>query len=105
MTAKSTPNIAGLALFVAVLGAPALALGWNPKVVANDARVRMPGTQTSQGVATQPTSACTNCHFHYDAGVEPGFVWNGSMMAQAGRDPFFWGALTVAAQDSINAFG
>jgi len=39
------------------------------------------------------------------ATVEQGFGWRGSNMAQAARDPFFWAALAVAAQDSICAFG
>jgi hypothetical protein len=37
--------------------------------------------------------------------VEPGFNWQGSMMAQSARDFLFWSCMTVAGQDSIWAIG
>ena len=51
------------------------------------------------------TDVCLNCHDGYDAAVEPGSHWKGSMMAQASRDFLFWSCMTVAAQDSIWAVG
>ncbi len=73
--------------------------------VAGDPLVRMPGTQPSQGVALEAPDRCFNCHAGYDAAVEPGTNWQGSMMAQAARDPIFWACLTVAGQDSKWALG
>jgi len=73
--------------------------------VADDPLVRMPGTQTTDGVTLDQLDTCDNCHAGYDAAVEPGANWRGSMMAQSMRDPIFYAALTVAAQDSIWAIG
>ena len=73
--------------------------------VADDPLVRMPGTQPADGVTLESANRCLNCHAGYDAAVEPGFNWQGSMMAHAARDPFFWAALAVAAQDSIAVLG
>jgi hypothetical protein len=72
--------------------------------VVDDPLVRMPGTQPGQ-VALQAPTRCLNCHAGYDSAVEPGFNWQGSMMAQAARDFLFWSCFTVSAQDSIWAVG
>lgn len=93
------------ALALTLLLAPALASAWTPLLVVNDPLARMPGTQPAQGVGLQPSDACQTCHGHPDPAVASGFTWKGSMMAQAARDPFFWPALTVAAQDAVYAFG
>jgi hypothetical protein len=37
--------------------------------------------------------------------VEPAFNWRGSMMANAGRDPIFWGTLAVGEQDFLPGNG
>ena len=78
---------------------------WTPLAVVNDPLVRMPGTQPGQGVALEAPNRCLNCHAGYGQDVEPGFNWQGSMMAQAARDPIFWACMTVAAQDAIWAVG
>jgi len=78
---------------------------WTPLPVKDDPLVRMPGTQPTEGVRLEAPSRCMNCHSGYDPAVEPGSNWQGSMMAQAARDPLFWACLTVAAQDSIWAIG
>ncbi len=92
-------GIAVLALTITVsVGA------WNPVPVTGDTLVRMPGTQPGQ-TALEASGRCLNCHAGYNQAVEPGFNWQGSMMAQAARDPLFWACLTVAAQDSIWAVG
>jgi hypothetical protein len=77
---------------------------WVPTPVADDPLVRMPGSQPGQ-VSLEGPNRCLNCHSGYDQPVEPGFNWQGSMMAQAGRDFLFWSCLTVAGQDSIWAVG
>jgi hypothetical protein len=62
---------------------------------------RLPGTQPlslSDPISTP--SACTPCHANYgQPQVEPFRNWQGSMMAQAGRDPLMWAALAIANQD------
>jgi hypothetical protein len=78
---------------------------WTPVAVVDDLLVRMPGTQPEQGVALESPNRCLNCHAGYNSAVEPGFNWQGSMMAQSARDPIFWAAMTVAAQDSLWAVG
>ncbi len=82
---------------------------WDPVAVAEDPHLRMPGTQPDQGVqimgAANGPNACLDCHGQDENDVVPGFYWQGSMMAQAARDPIFWAALTVAGQDSIWATG
>lgn len=79
-------------------------VAWTPLAVTSDPLVRMPGTQPNQ-VSLEAPSRCMNCHASYNQQVEPGFNWQGSMMAQAARDLLFWSCLTVAAQDSIHALG
>ena len=58
------------------------------------------GTQPGLVHALQGSANCAGCHsngpleFHY-----PHSSWEGSMMANAGRDPLFWAALDVANAD------
>jgi len=67
-----------------------------PPTVTTD--IQLPGTQPLE-VSIFGSAACTPCHAGYDAAVEPGTNWKGSMMAQASRDPVFWAALAIAEQD------
>ncbi|MFG0274092.1 MAG: hypothetical protein ACF8QF_03450 [Phycisphaerales bacterium] len=69
----------------------------------------LPGTQPDPtGNVIEPIvgaieGSCTNCHSNFDAqyvAAEPYRHWNGSMMAQAARDPLFFATLTVAEQDA-----
>jgi hypothetical protein len=71
----------------------------------------MPGTQPDPSNSVLfpiiDSLNCILCHGDYDqafpplpAEAEPYRNWAGSMMAQAGRDPMFWAALTVANQDA-----
>jgi hypothetical protein len=83
----------------------ALVCAWTPLAVSNDPLVRMPGTQPTQGVTLEAPDRCLNCHADFNAQIEPGFNWRGSMMAQSARDFLFWACMTVAAQDSIWAIG
>ncbi|MER2598475.1 MAG: hypothetical protein ABTQ73_03060 [Caldilineales bacterium] len=71
-----------------------------PVPPSQDPLVRMPGTQPNQLTLLSPET-CLACHADYDTAVEPGFLWMGSMMAQAARDPLYWATMAVAAQDSI----
>ena len=92
-----------LFLFILTSGVYA-AYAWNPVPVDQDPLVHMPGTQPNQVSLESPTR-CLNCHAGYNSEVEPGFNWQGSMMAQAARDFLFWSCMTVSAQDSIWAAG
>jgi len=93
------------AFLVIILGAICSIHAWDALVVDTDPLVRMPGTQPNQGVNLEAPNRCMNCHAAYDATVEPGFNWQGSMMAQAARDPLFYACFTVSLQDSIWALG
>lgn len=77
-------------------------LAWTPKPVKDDPLVRMPGTQPGQVVDLESDKQCLSCHA---GGLYEMEKWQGSLMAQAGRDPIFWAGLTVAAQDAIWALG
>jgi hypothetical protein len=92
-------------ILIVVLLAFACVYAWVAVPVVSDPLVRMPGTQPAQGVNLEAPNRCLNCHGGYDAAVEPGHNWKGSMMAQAARDPIFWACFTVALQDSIWALG
>ncbi|NNE47141.1 MAG: T9SS type A sorting domain-containing protein [Rhodothermales bacterium] len=49
----------------------------------------------------EATSKCESCHASYgQEAVEPFFNWQGSMMAQAARDPLFYACLAIANQDA-----
>ena len=62
----------------------------------------LPGTQPLSVVDDFPTTAeCIGCHSNYgDPGAEPTRAWEGSMLAQAGRDPLMWAALAISNQDA-----
>ncbi|HFQ92587.1 MAG TPA: hypothetical protein ENK32_01140 [Anaerolineae bacterium] len=69
-----------------------------------------PGTQPNTVTdAIDPPNNCKDCHANYSsqlnqpADYEPWTGWQGSMMAQAGRDPVFLAALAVANNDAANA--
>lgn len=79
-------------------------LGWDPRPVAGDRNVFLPGSQPGS-VALESATRCDNCHGGYNKAVEPAHNWRGSMMAQAARDPLWLAAVTVANQDSIWALG
>ena len=104
-TARRTRKLAAGLSSLAVLLAAAGAAAWDALPVQDDPLVRMPGTQPGNGVSIESPGRCLNCHSGYDAAVEPGSHWAGSMMSQSARDPLFWAAVTVALQDSIWALG
>ncbi len=87
---------------VTLLGAASLAI-----LVANTTpffaippEIQQPGTQPLEALLLQSPVSCAGCHGFYDPDVEPYENWEGSMMAQAGRDPVFWAALAIAEGDA-----
>lgn len=98
----SKSPVVAVAIVAVTLG---IAQAWDAKPVADDPLLRMPGTQPEQGVSLEAPGRCLNCHSGYNAAVEPGHNWKGSMMVQAARDPVWLACLTVAAQDSIHVLG
>ena len=65
----------------------------------------LPGTQPETVVHEFATpDQCTGCHSNYgEPAVEPFRNWQGSMMAQAGRDPLNWAAIAIANQDAAGS--
>lgn len=85
--------------------------------LASGGGFNLPGSQPNpdDGYQFQSAELCSYCHgnsqyvFDPDTGGidtnftsqnEPHFLWSGSMMAQAARDPIFRAALTIAEQDA-----
>jgi hypothetical protein len=61
----------------------------------------LPGSQPNESGNIEKITRCSNCHGGYgQIWAEPVFNWQGSMMAQAMRDPFFFACLTIANQDA-----
>lgn len=94
-----------LAAALFVLAGAAAAAAWTPLPVKSDPLLFMPGSQPGDVQGMDQAGRCENCHSGYNAAVEPGSNWRGSMMAQSARDPLWLACLTVAAQDSIWALG
>ncbi|NNM28054.1 MAG: hypothetical protein HKO57_00910, partial [Akkermansiaceae bacterium] len=80
-------------------------IAWTEVPLATDPNLVMPGSQSGTITSLDKLSACKKCHGNYDPAVEPHHGLQGSMMAQATRDPLWLASLTVAAQDSIWALG
>ncbi|MEZ4655677.1 MAG: Ig-like domain-containing protein, partial [Candidatus Eisenbacteria bacterium] len=59
-----------------------------------------PGSQPFDAEFFSDRTACSGCHGGYDPAVEPDHGFQGSMMAQAARDPLFFACLTIAEQDA-----
>lgn len=61
--------------------------------------IPLPGTQPLElSTPLRPISSCSGCHANI-SGDDAFATWEGSMMANAFRDPLFQAALTVANQD------
>lgn len=97
--------IAAAVLCGVIHGTVSTAQAWTPLPVKQDPLVFMPGSQPGNVQNFENAGRCENCHSGYNAAVEPGSNWRGSMMAQAARDPLWYACLTVGAQDSIWAIG
>lgn len=100
---RAVAVVLATALFSLVWVASAAA--WTPLPVKDDPLLFIPGSQPGDVQGMDQAGRCENCHSGYNAAVEPGSNWRGSMMAQAARDPLWLACLTVAAQDSIWALG
>ncbi len=61
---------------------------------------KLPGSQPLSAGTFANSSNCTSCHGGYDANVEPGHGFKGTMMAHAARDPIFYACLAIAEQDA-----
>lgn len=72
------------------------------------AQIFQPGTQPIGAdmdalmVEIQPATICQRCHAAYadEDDYEPWDSWRGAMMANAGRDPIFRAALSIAEEDN-----
>ena len=64
--------------------------------------VVLPGTQPEEGgIEFAKVQQCLMCHANTkNSSADPFFSWQGSMMAQAARDPVFRAALAIANQDA-----
>ncbi len=102
---KSRITLVLLAAATFVMAIVTGAWAWTPLAVKSDPLLFMPGSQPGTVQNFENASRCENCHTGYNAAVEPGSNWRGSMMAQAARDPLWIACLTVSAQDSIWALG
>jgi len=60
--------------------------------------VQLPGTQPTESAVLESTGNCFQCHFGYDAAIEPAHLWSGSMMSHAARDPLYWATVAVAEE-------
>ncbi|HEX7705922.1 MAG TPA: hypothetical protein VF701_05625 [Thermoanaerobaculia bacterium] len=70
-----------------------------PAAIVVPTDVKQPGTQPGEIGNLEGPDKCDNCHGGYDKAVEPAFLWRGSMMANATRDPLFWATMAIAEQD------
>lgn len=82
-----------------------VSIAWSPLPVHEDPLLFMPGTQPINNVTIESINQCINCHAGYDSTIEPVHTWQGSMMAQAARDPLWVASMTVALQDSVWLLG
>lgn len=60
----------------------------------------LPGTQPFSVAPLNSPDNCLSCHSGYNPSVEPGFNWQGSMMAHASRDLMFEACMAIANQDA-----
>ena len=63
----------------------------------------LPGSQPGDSGMFDAPDNCVSCHGNYDIAVEPMYNWQGSMMAQAARDPLYLASLTIANQDAFQS--
>jgi len=85
-------------LLIAILIVAVGSAAFGAETVPTD--IQQPGTQPTDGITFTPPSNCDNCHANTDnEAVEPFFSWQGSMMANAGRDPIFWATVAISEQD------
>jgi len=96
------PFVAGLMLALSMVVSAALPAGAGTPVPSTREDFKFPGTQPSTitDVLVTPSN-CTGCHSDYGSPEkEPWATWQGSMVAQAGRDPLTYAAMAIANQDA-----
>lgn len=76
----------------------ALSLPAAAQVTVVPTDVKLPGTQPLEALVLETSGSCFACHYGYDAAVEPGHLWSGSMMSHAARDPLYWATVAVAEE-------
>lgn len=91
-------------------GHPPLSRDTTNQIPATPLDFFQPGTQPGGLTETiDPPENCRDCHANYSSQIgqpadyEPWTGWQGSMMAQSGRDPVFLAALAVANNDVANS--
>jgi hypothetical protein len=78
-----------------ITGTPA---GYVPTTMRD---IDMPGSQPFEARTFEdPDDNCKTCHGDYNQLVEPWYLWKGSMMGQAMRDPLFTATVVIAEQDA-----
>jgi hypothetical protein len=82
-------------------------IGGSLPISSTQADFFAPGTQPNPDMETiTDPFICSNCHSDYSEEItqpveyEPWMGWQGSMMAQSGRDPVFYAALDIATADA-----
>src|SRR5210317_1783587 len=70
-------------------------------LAATQAEIFLPGMQPKEaGIEFAKVQQCRMCHSGTKNGAaDPFLSWEGSMMAQAGRDPVFRATVTISNQD------
>lgn len=73
-------------------------------VPATERDFHLSGTQVGDAHAGSflPPRACASCHSNTGSSAEPTASWQGSLMANGGRDPLFFAQLATANQDVAN---
>ena len=97
VTARDASGNAGVDSSDAVMSILATPGGHVPTTLRD---FHQPGTQPLEAGTFSSHDACYSCHGGYNAAVEPGQGFRGTMMAQAARDPLFYACLAVAEQDA-----
>ncbi len=86
---------AGWSAVFSITGRPA---GYAPTTMRD---IDLPGSQPFEARTFEdPDDNCKTCHGDYNQLVEPWYVWKGSMMGQAMRDPLFTATVVIAEQDA-----
>jgi hypothetical protein len=85
-------------LLLTLLSAAITALSAAAQVTTIPTDVQLPGTQPLEAAVLESTGNCFQCHFGYDAAIEPAHLWSGSMMSHAARDPLYWATVAVAEE-------
>lgn len=78
-------------ILLAMIVALFLGVGISFAALTVPIEIQQPGTQPGEISNFESPNKCDNCHGGYNSSVEPASNWRGSMIANAGRNPIFWG--------------